>query len=39
MQAGSDTVFVSDDALVIGFSLRDAHATRFSVRLHNGQES
>src|SRR4051812_43375551 len=38
MQAGSDSVFVSDDTLVIGFSLRDAPATRFVVRLHNGQE-
>ncbi len=38
MQAGSDSVFVSDDILVIGFSLRDAPASRFVVRLHNGQE-
>ena len=38
MQAGSDSVFVSDDTLVIGFSLRDAPASRFVVRLHNGQE-
>jgi len=38
MQAGSDSVFVSDDALLVGFSLRDGQASRFVVRLHNGQE-
>jgi hypothetical protein len=38
MQAGSDSVFVSDDALVIGLSLQDGRASRFVVRLHNGQE-
>ena len=38
MQAGSDSVFVSDDALVVGFSLREGQATRFVVRLHSGQE-
>jgi hypothetical protein len=38
MQAGSDSVFVSDDALVVGFSLRDGQAARFVVRLHTGQE-
>lgn len=38
MQAGSDSVFVSDDALVVGLSLQDGKAARFVVRLHNGQE-
>ena len=35
---GSDTVFVSDDALVLGFSLREGQATRFSVRRRDGSE-
>jgi hypothetical protein len=38
MQAGSDSVFVSDDALLVGFSLREGQAARFVVRLHNGSE-
>src|SRR5215813_5694121 len=38
MQAGSDSVFVSDDALLIGFSLREGQSGRFVVRLHTGQE-
>lgn len=38
MQAGSDSVFVSDDALVTGLSLQNGRAARFVVRLHNGQE-
>jgi hypothetical protein len=38
MRAGSDSVFVSDDALVVGFSLREGQAGRFVVRLHNGSE-
>lgn len=38
MQAGSDSVFVSDDALVVGLSLPEARAGSFVVRLHNGQQ-
>jgi hypothetical protein len=38
MQIGSDSVFVSDDALMVGFSLRAGQAGRFVVRLHTGQE-
>lgn len=38
MQAGSDSVFVSDDAVVVGFSLREGQAARFVVRLHTGEE-
>jgi hypothetical protein len=39
MQQGSDSVFVSDDALVVGFALREAEAARFVVRLRTGQEA
>ena len=35
---GMDTVFVSDDALLLGFVLRDGTAVRFSVRRRNGAE-
>jgi hypothetical protein len=37
-QAGSDSVFVSDDALLMGFTLRDGQAARFSVRRRDGGE-
>lgn len=35
---GMDTVFVSDDALLLGFVLRDGQALRFSVRRRDGVE-
>jgi hypothetical protein len=35
---GMDTVFVSDDALLLGFVLRDGQALRFSVRKRDGSE-
>jgi hypothetical protein len=35
---GMDTVFVSDDALLMGFVLRDGQALRFSVRRRDGSE-
>ena len=35
---GMDTVFVSDDALLLGFVLRDGTAVRFSVRKRDGSE-
>ncbi len=35
---GMDTVFVSDDALLLGFALRDGQALRFSVRKRDGSE-
>ena len=35
---GMDTVFVSDDALLLGFVLRDGGAVRFSVRKRDGSE-
>jgi hypothetical protein len=35
---GLDTVFVSDDALVLGFALREGQAVRFSVRRRDGNE-
>jgi hypothetical protein len=38
MQAGSDSVFVSDDGLLVGCSLRAGQAVRFVVRLRTGQE-
>ncbi len=38
VQPGSDSVFVSDDALLVGFSLREGQATRFVVRTHDGHE-
>ncbi len=38
MHAGSDSVFVSDDALLVGFSLRNGQAARFVVRLRTGEE-
>ena len=38
-QGGSDSVFVSDDALVMGFTLRDGQAARFSVRRRDGGEA
>ena len=38
IQAGSDSVFVSDDALLVGCSLRAGQASRFVVRLRTGQE-
>jgi hypothetical protein len=38
MQAGSDSVFVSDDVLLIGFSLRGGTAARFVARTHDGHE-
>ena len=37
-QSGSDSVFVSDDALLMGFTLRDGQAARFSVRRRDGGE-
>jgi hypothetical protein len=37
-QVGSDSVFVSDDALLMGFVLRDGQAARFSVRRRDGGE-
>jgi hypothetical protein len=36
-QPDSDSVFVSDDALVIGLSLREGQAARFVVRLRDGR--
>jgi hypothetical protein len=38
MQGGSDSVFVSDDGLLVGCSLRAGQAVRFVVRLRTGQE-
>lgn len=38
MQRGSDSVFISDDVLVIGFSLREGTAARFVTRTHDGHE-
>jgi hypothetical protein len=37
-QSGSDSVFVSDDALLMGFTLRDGQAARFSIRRRDGAE-
>jgi hypothetical protein len=37
-QARSDSVFVSDDALLMGFTLRDGQAARFAVRRRDGGE-
>lgn len=36
-QPGSDSVYISDDALVIGLSLREGQAARFVVRLRDGR--
>jgi hypothetical protein len=38
MRPDSDSVFISDDALVLGFTLRDGQASRFSVRQRDGSE-
>ena len=36
-QGDSDSVFIADDALLIGCSLREGQSSRFIVRLRNGQ--
>jgi hypothetical protein len=38
VQDGSDSVFVSDDALLLGFTLREGQAARFAVRRRDGAE-
>ncbi|WP_052955098.1 hypothetical protein [Microvirga vignae] len=37
-RSGSDSVFVSDDTLVLGFNLKEGQAARFSVRRRDGAE-